>query len=139
MADKAKSDRLLSRIIVYGFSLACGAVIASLEALRSTAVGFAIVFSWRTLLMFVVGTVIMVPCFLIILHSKRTYLRRAVLAFVTLVGLGAFFYPMRVVPGERMPAVSLGLAVAVIALSVIGGLLLMLRRFFESDETRHEP
>ena len=45
MADKAKSDRLLSRIIVYGFSLAFGAVIASLQALRSTAVGFAIVFA----------------------------------------------------------------------------------------------
>jgi hypothetical protein len=137
MANQVQDERLLNRIIVYGFSAAFGLVVASLQALRPTPTGFAIEFSWWTLVAFLAGTVLMLPCFSIIVYSERKGLRRGALVVVTLVGLGAFFYPTRVVPHEKMRAIFTGLAVAVIALTVMGSLLLLLHRFFEREEKRH--
>lgn len=138
MTTQAQNERLLKHIIVYGFSGAFGLVVASLEALKPTTSGFDIEFSWWTLVALVAGAAIMLPCFQIIVSSERKYLRRAALSVVTLLGLGAFFYPISVVPQEGMRAVFTGLAVAVVALSVMGGLLLVLHRFFERDEKRGE-
>lgn len=131
---RAADDRLLNGIIILGFSGAFGLVIASLQALRRTATGFAIELSWWTLLALFIGAVAMAPFFYLIVLSERKALRRAALTVVVLVGVSAFFYPMRVVPHERLRNVFIGLAVAVGALSVVAGLLLLLRRFFERDE-----
>jgi hypothetical protein len=43
---------------------------------------------------------------------------------------------MRIVPHERVRAVFVGLAVAAMALSMVGGLLVLLYRFFEREEKR---
>jgi hypothetical protein len=137
MANPVQDERLLNRIIVYGFSAAFGLVVASLQALQPIRTGFAIEFSWWTLVAFLTGTVLMLPCFSIIVYSERKTPRRSALAVVTLVGLGAFFYPMRVVPHEKMRAIFTGLGVAIIALTVMGSLLLLLHRFFEREEKRH--
>jgi len=134
MTNKAQDDRLLNRIIVYGFSLAFGLVVASLQALRPAPAGFAIVLSWWSLVALVLGAAITLPFFQVIVHSKRRNPRRAALCFVVLLGLAAFFYPMRVVPLENFRPVFVGLAVAVAALSILGGLLLVLHRFFENEE-----
>ena len=120
--------------MVYGFSLAFGLVVASLQALQPTRAGFAIEMSWWTLLAMVIGTAFTLPFFRVIVVSERKNLRRGALSVVVLLGLAAFFYPMRVVPQEKFRAVFTGLAVAVIALSVLATLLLMLHRFFETDE-----
>lgn len=137
MADPARNDLLLSRIIVYGFSAAFGLVIASLQALQPTPSGFAIELSWWTLVTLVVGAAFMLPWFRVIVYSRRKLLRRCALGLVVLVGLGAFFYPLRVVPPEKMRPVFTGLAVAVVALSVMAAALFSLYRFFESDEEHH--
>ena len=134
MTQRAQQDRLLNGIIVYGFSLSFGFLLASSQALRATPTGFAIVFSWRSLVALALGAVITLPCFLLIVHAKRALWRRVALGFVVFLGLGAFFYPMRVVPLENHRPVFIGLAVAVVALSVLGCLLLMLRRFFERED-----
>jgi hypothetical protein len=134
MTSQASNDQLLNNIIVFGFSIAFGLVIASLQALKRTPSGFAIQLSGWTLVALLIGAAVMVPCFRLIVFSQRRYLRRAALAFVVLVGLGAFFYPMRVVPREKYRAVFTGLAVAVGALSVVAVLLLVLRRFFERED-----
>jgi hypothetical protein len=134
MTPSSRNDRVLNAIIVYGFACSFGLVIASLQALRRTATGFAIELSWWTLLAFLVGTAVMVPCFHVIVHTERKSLRRWALSFVVLVGLCAFFYPMRVVPSEKLRPVFTGLAVAAGALSVLAGLLLILHRFFENEE-----
>ncbi len=139
MANSAQNERLLNHIIVYGFSSAFGLVIASLQALKPTPTGFAIQLTWWTLFAFLAGAALMLPCFHVIVYSGRKYLRRAALAVVILVGLVSFFYPMRVVPQEKMSAVFTGLAVAVVALSVMAGLLLLLHRFFEQDEKERQP
>lgn len=137
MATHAQNDRLLNYIIVYGFSAAFGLVIASLQALQPTPTGFTIELSWWTLLTMVAGAAIMLPFFRIIVHSRRKYLRRCALTVVVLVGLIAFFYPMRVVPPDKMRPVFTGLAVAVVALSIMAGLLFSLHRFFEREEKQH--
>jgi hypothetical protein len=134
MRSEAKDERLLNNIIVYGFSLAFGLVVASSQALRRVPTGFAIVLSWWTLIALMVGAALTFPFFVVIVHSQRKTLRRVALTFVCLLGLGAFFYPMRVVPRENFRPVFIGLAAAVGALSVMGGSLLLLYRFFERDE-----
>ena len=136
VATSENNDQLLSGIIVYGFSLAFGLLIASLEALRPTTIGFTIQFSWSTVVALLVGAAIMMPFFHAIVYSRRKYLRRAALAFVVVIGLGAFLYPMRVVPAEKLRAVFVGLAVAVGALSVMATFLFLLHRFFEKEERR---
>jgi hypothetical protein len=136
MTSEAENERLLSRIMIYGFSLSFGLVVASLQALRPTPSGFAIEVSWLSVLAFLIGAVVTLPCFQIIVRSERRNLRRAALCIVVLLGLGAFFYPMRVVPHEKFRPVFIGLAVAVCALSILGTLLICLYRFFESDEKR---
>ena len=132
--SQASNDRLLSRIIVFGFAAAFGLVIASLQALHSTRTGFAIEISLWTLLALLVGTVVMAPVFHLIVHSRSRALRRAALGVVVLVGVGSFFYPMRVVPPERWRAVFIGLAAAGCALSILAALLVTLYRFFERNE-----
>jgi hypothetical protein len=131
-----RNDRLLNNIIVYGFALAFGAVAASSQALRPTSAGFAIEFSWWTLVALLGGTTGMVPLFWVIVNTEQKNLRRASLFLVTLLGLGAFFYPLRVVPREKFAPVFVGLAVAVLALSFLAGLLLLLHRFFEKEERK---
>ena len=130
--DRA-TEQLLPQIIVYGFALSFGLIAASLEALHPRAGGFKLVISWWTLLAFAVGAVVMVPCFQVIVFSERKPLRRAALTAVTVLGLGAFFYPLKMVPDEKFSAIFEGLAVAVFALSVLAALLLILYRFFEKE------
>src|SRR6185437_12548649 len=96
---------------------AFGLVIASLQALQPTRVGFVIELSWWTLVTLVLGAAFMLPWFRVIVYSPRKVLRRCALGLVILVGLAAFFYPLRVVPPEKMRPVFIGLAVAVLALS----------------------
>lgn len=134
MTGPAQNARLLNHIIVYGFSLAFGLVVASSEALQPTATGFAIALTWWTLLAFVVGTVVMLPCFHVIIYSERKYPRRLALVGIVLLGLGAFFYPMRVVPSEKWRAVFTGLGVAILALSILASMLVLLYRFFEHED-----
>jgi hypothetical protein len=136
--SESQNDRALNNILVYGFSLAFGLVIASLQALRSTPSGFAILISGWTLLALLFGAALTFPCFWVIVRSRSHALRRGALTLVSLLGLGAFFYPMRVVPREKYTPVFIGLFAAVTALSVVAGLLLMLHRFFERDEKRNE-
>jgi hypothetical protein len=137
MTSQLRNDRQLSAIIVYGFSLAFGLVIASLQALRPTATGFAIRFSGWTVGAFLLGSALMLPCFHVIVHSENKTHRRAALTAVVLLGLGAFFYPMRVVPHEKYRPIFIGLAAAAAALSVLAVLLLVLHRFFENDQSRN--
>jgi hypothetical protein len=139
VTPETKNDRLLNRIIIYGFSFAFGALVASLQALRPAPAGFVIELSFWSLIAFVVGAALTLPCFQIIVYSRRQYRRRLALAAVVFLGLGAFFYPIRVVPQERVRAVFVGLAAAAVALSVVGGLLLSLHRFFEKEEKRSPP
>src|SRR3974390_2539763 len=100
MASEGKTDRLLNHIIIYGFSFSFGAVLASLQALRPRPNGFALQVSWWTLVAFVLGGVVVAPCFHLMIYSRRQSVRRGSLAAIVILGVAAFFYPMRMVPRE---------------------------------------
>ncbi|HTL18686.1 MAG TPA: hypothetical protein VL793_15725 [Patescibacteria group bacterium] len=133
MRIERPDERLLSRIIVYGFSLSFGLVVASLQALNPGPLGFTLRLSWWTLLSFGAGTGLMLPLFRTIVYSERKLLRHAALAAVVLFGLAAFFYPMRMVPSEKFGPIFIGLGVALTALAVLATFLMLLYRFFEKE------
>jgi hypothetical protein len=133
MNTPADNSRVLNRIIVSGLSIAFSALIASLETLRPASSGFAFEFSWKTLASFVVGLAVVVPCFRAIVYSQSRRRRFSALVVVGLIGVGSFFYPLRFVPREKYSAIFGGLALAAMALFIVGALLLMARKFFEKD------
>src|SRR5581483_6004134 len=55
-----------------------------------------------------------------------------------LLGMAAFLYPLRFVPREKLPEMFTGLITAVCALSLLGGLLVMMGRFLESDDKANQ-
>ncbi len=125
------------RIIVYGLSLAFSVLIASSQTVRSTATGFTFRFTAGTLIAFLVGAAVVVPCFHVIFYSKRKRLRYAALAVVVAIGCGGFLYPLRFVQGEARPQIFIGLIVAACALSVVAGLMFVVSRFLSRDEKQH--
>lgn len=133
MSTAADNSRVLNRIIVTGLSLAFSTLIASLQMLRPATSGFAFEFSWWTLLAFAVGGIVVVPCFLTIVYSTRKGWRLVALVIVSLIGICSFLYPLRFVPKEKFSAIFGGLALAALALAIVGAFLLLVRRFFEKD------
>lgn len=127
------NDRQVFAIIVYCLSLAFAVLVASLETVRSTQTGFFFEVSWRTVLIFVLAGVILVPCFKTIFQSRQKHRRSALLIFVCAIGLGAFAYPLRFVPAEKYGDILLGLTVAACALSIIGTILFLINRFLNAD------
>jgi hypothetical protein len=131
-------DRPVFRIIIYCLSLAFSGLIASLETLRPTTSGFSFHLSWRTLLTFLIGVAIFVPCFKTIFLSPNKRGRVAGLALVVVVGLVSFLFPLRFVPTEEFGALFTGLSIAVCFVSTIGGILFVISRFLNADERQTE-
>jgi hypothetical protein len=133
MEAERATDRLLSRIIIYGFALAFGLIAASLEALRPGPNGFTLRISGWTLVALFLAAAAMLLCFHVIVYSRRKLPRRAALTLVTGLGLAAFFYPLRMVPQEKFRPIFIGLGVAVLALSFLATMLFLLYRYFERE------
>lgn|SRR5688572_27455736 len=127
-------DRPVFRIIVYCLSLAFSVLIASLETIRPATSAFTFEFSWRTLLTFLIGAAIVVPCFRTIFLSPHIRRRIVALAMVVMIGLSAFLYPLRFVPAHKYAAIFTGLAIAVATVTLVGGILFTINRFLNADE-----
>lgn len=137
--QKRKADGQFFNILVYGLSLSFGGVLASLATVRATAHGFTLEYSSATIIAFVCGSALMVPCFKAIFSPVRKGFRRIAWVVVITIGLSGFLYPLRFMPVEKRRDISIGLVSAVIALSGIAGLLLLSHRFLEADakSTKH--
>lgn len=133
MANETRSDSQFFGVMVYGLALGFGGVCASLASIRSTPAGFTIDLSLRTALAFVLGTVLMVPCFRIILFSESKKRKLVAWSIVGATGLAGFLYPIRFVPTEKMRDIVVGLISAVFALSGIAALMILTHRFLEAD------
>ncbi len=129
---------MVFRIIVFCLSLAFSVMFASLEMLRPTAFGFTFLPSWRTLLTFVIGAAICVPCFKMIFHSPSKKRRVAGLVLVVFTGMVSFLYPLRFLPTQRFGEIFTGLGIAFCFLSIIGGSLFVIGRFLNADERKAE-
>ena len=122
------------RVITYGLSISFGAGIASLETVRRTPNGFTLEVTWRTLLVFLLGTAILLPCFKKIFNSRHQRTRRSLLAMVVVLGLAGFFYPMQFVPEAKRADVFLGLFAAALVLGAIAAALFRIIKYLEKDE-----
>jgi hypothetical protein len=133
MGSERDEEGLLLRIIVLGLAFSFGVMVASLEMVRPSSNGYSLEVSWRTLVGLIAGAGLSYPCFRVIVYSRQKKPRRVALGLVAFAGIASFLYPLRFVPKQTLPSLLVGLGCAVLALSVVGGFLLLARRFFERE------
>jgi membrane protein implicated in regulation of membrane protease activity len=142
MNSESGADSGLLRIMVLGTALACGAMAGSLQALRARAAGFYFEISWRTAVVFVIGTVLILWIWRIMLDEsdspRQRLARRVAKSFLFASAAAAFLYPLRFVPRSKLPDIAIGLSLAIFVLSIVGILVWKTRRFLEEDEREHE-
>jgi hypothetical protein len=135
-------DRELLRVMVLGTSLASGAMASSLEALHAGPTGFYFTLSWRTGVVFVCGAALVLWVWKVVLNETDTprqrLARRVAKGLLVLSAAAAFLYPLRFVPKSKLPEIAIGLGMAACALSIVGYLLLRVRRFLEADERENQ-
>lgn len=128
--------------MILGTALACGAMGGSLEALRARPAGFYFQISWRTAVVFIIGTVLILWIWRIMLdETDSPRQRRARLlakTFLFASAAAAFLYPLRFVPKSKLPDILIGLSLAIFVLSIVGVLVWKSRQFLEADEREHE-
>lgn len=124
---------MLSYIIVYSFALGFGFMLATLEMVHPATTGLSFLVGWRTLVVFLVTFLATLPLFHLAMFSEEKKIRRVALGVIVAVAMGAFFYPLRFIPREKLPAVLTGLAFAALAIAIVGAFLLLARHFFERD------
>ncbi|EEF58399.1 hypothetical protein [Pedosphaera parvula] len=144
METDSKTQQGLYKLVTYSTAVALGVMVASLEALRPTPSGFSFQISFRTLIAFVLGGAVAFPFWRFIFNgaswsNKRlTFAWICFLALLLALGVGAFLYPLRYVPREKLPDILIGLLAAVLALSAIGFLLWRVKRFLDRDSNREK-
>ncbi|HEX4120485.1 MAG TPA: hypothetical protein VH619_07710 [Verrucomicrobiae bacterium] len=142
MNSESGADRGLLRVMILGTASACGAMAASLEALRARAAGFYFQITWRTGVAFVIGTALILWIWRIMLDESDTprqrFARQLAKTFLFASAAAAFLYPLRFVPKSQMPDIAIGLGLAIFVLSIIGFLVWKTRRFLETDEQENE-
>ncbi|HTI68950.1 MAG TPA: hypothetical protein VMF06_03230 [Candidatus Limnocylindria bacterium] len=130
--------RPLFRIIVYCFALGFAVLLASMETVHSNGTGFGFEIGWRTVALFLAGLVGMTVCFKTLFQSPHPLRRGIAMGIAAVIGVGAFLYPLRFVPAEKLGEIFTGLAIAVGALSTLASVLYAISRFMKADEIRTE-
>jgi hypothetical protein len=140
MQTEADRQQLLYRVVTGSTALGFGCMFASLEALRPSPTGFSFEFSLRTVIAFVCGGAWVFPFWRFLFKNSQVSGRKLTIIWVgglvalAVLGIGAFLYPLRFVPKERLPEIRTGLITAFFALSGVVGLLWGAKRFMDSDE-----
>lgn len=134
MAEEAKFDPGLSRIMVVALTMAFSVLIGSLEALRVSPAGFTFAITWRTFLALALGIAVVGPCFYTLVYAGPKFTRRIAVVVIVCIGITGFFYPLRFVPREKMGQILGGLAMAFCALGIVAGFIYLLHRFLLYDE-----
>ena len=133
----------LIRVITFGSALTWGGIMASLQALTHEGAGFSFHPSWLTFAAFIAGTAAVYVFWQIMLHktanAHQKLWRLIAELLLILSGVAAFLYPLRFVPKAKLPDISIGLAFAVVAISIVSLLLLGIRRFLNADARENDP
>lgn len=118
--------------IVHGATaLALGGMAAALQALRPSPDGFTFHVSVWTFVAFAAG--LAAGLFYWRLAARSRLASRMGTALLLVAGVGGFLYPLRFVPADKMADISIGLSLAIGALSLVAYLLWRFKRFFEAD------
>jgi len=127
----AALSRGFFRIVRASTALALGGMVAALEALRRSPVGFTFHVSVWTFVAFAAGCA--AGLFYWRLAARSRLASRMGTALLLAAGVGGFLYPLRFVPADKMGEIAIGLSFAVCALTIVVFLLWRLKRFFEAD------
>ena len=143
MQKETKNERDVMRIMIWGTAVAFGFMAGALQVASAQARRFHFLSSRRSpLAAFLVGTGIVLGFWKIILNrasnARQKSLRFATEVVLLLLGMGAFLYPLRYGPSERLPDMFTGLITAASSRSLLlAALLVMTGKFLESDDKRN--
>jgi hypothetical protein len=129
---EAAFNRGLFGIVLFSTALALGGMAAAIQALHRSAAGFRFQISLGTLAAFAAGTAAGLLYWKLAARSLLAV--RLATAFLVLAGVGAFLYPLRFVPADKLADIAIGLAAATCAVSIIAFLLWRVKRFLDADD-----
>ena len=129
-------ERDFRRIVKWSTSLGFGLMVASLEALGPSTAGFSFAITARTGLALVIASAIPFLFWRCVFSDAglRPHTGRLLFFSAAFVGLGGFLYPLRFVPRDKWPDIFRGLGTAMVALSILAGMMWSMKRFFDSDD-----
>lgn len=139
------STGTLFRIAGVGASLAFGAMVASLFALKSVPNGFAFELNVGAILAFFAAATFAWFYWRMVermaMEKAPQKQKRKFIIFslgLVLVGLVSFAYPMKFIPAEKRPDVLIGLALAFACITGVGFVMWKVKRFLDADLKRSE-
>ncbi|HEY3864284.1 MAG TPA: hypothetical protein VGO59_20625 [Verrucomicrobiae bacterium] len=109
-----------------------GCALGSTASLRCGAEGFSFQFSLAAVIATALGIAIGLLYWK--LEAGGAAAGRNGRVLLALTGAGLFLYPLRLVPASILPDIATGLAAAVCALSLVSVMLLLVKRFLDSEE-----
>ncbi|MDB6022815.1 MAG: hypothetical protein JWQ04_2672 [Pedosphaera sp.] len=137
MNHPTKNERDIQRIMKLGTAIGFGCMAASLAALHSSPTGISFQITGRTLFAFVLGAAAVFPFWKIVFNVVSGNRQRSrhvwAASLLLLIGIGAFLYPSRFVPAEKLRDMYTGLVIAACALSLLAAMLILFGKFFETD------
>jgi peptidoglycan/LPS O-acetylase OafA/YrhL len=144
-APKASGSSGLFRIAGLGASVAFGAMVGSLFAVKSGPEGLTFELNVATIVAFLVAGMFawfywrMVERMAADKAPQRR--RKKFIVFsvgLLLVGVVSFLYPLKFIPPEKRWDVFVGLSLAVLCVSGVGAVMWKVKRFLDADEKRTE-
>lgn len=143
--EKPSGSSALFRIAGVGASLAFGVMVASLFAIKPVTEGLAFELNASVIISFIAAAVVawfywrMVARMAMARAPEQR--RKKFAAFsvgLLLVGIVSFLYPLKFIPAEKRKDVFIGLGLAIVVLSGVGGVMWKVRNFLEADLKRSE-
>lgn len=144
MGTDSKMQRGLYKILTYSTAVAFGTMIASIEAIRMSPTGFTFEISFWTVIAFLLGGAVAFPFWKFIFNATNLspkqlkWVWSGFLAIMIVLGVGSFLYPLRYVPREKLHDIAVGLAGALLVLSLIGFVVWRIKHFLDWDEKQEE-
>jgi len=139
------SASTLFRIAGIGASMAFGAMVASLFALRPVTDGFAFELNAPTIVSFVLAATFAWFYWRMVArmatekspeHRKRKFMVFSL--GLVLVGIVSFLYPLKFIPEEKRYDVFFGLALAMACIGGVGVVMWKVKKFLDADLKRSE-
>jgi hypothetical protein len=143
--NQPMSSSGLFRIAGVGASVAFGAMVASLFAVKATPEGLAFELNLATVLAFVAAGIFAWFYWRMVARMAADKApeqrRRKFIAFsvgLMLVGVVSFLYPLKFIPAEKRADVFIGLALALACITGVGFVMWKVKKFLDADMKRTE-
>ena len=138
---RGSNERLFLKQVSWSTALGFGFAFAAVESLGMNPANLSLHISGATLVAFLIGAVLGFACWTILTRDsgpRPSSLQRRATIILLLGGLGEFLYPLRFLSRDSLAETLEGLAIAVLALSVVGFTLWRIKGFLEHDAAQSE-